>query len=116
HITKYLNSTTTRTLLGVDPSASTPYSMCSGPVLRAFGLSHDQQVSTTLLHVAALLERGRWTRDLEWRGQGAFAERPLRAWEVDGVRAGVTRREGGLRFATVEGAGHMVPYDKPKEA
>ncbi|KAG5640325.1 hypothetical protein DXG03_009214 [Asterophora parasitica] len=157
HITAYLNSSSTRTLLGVDPSIPTPYSICSGPVSSVFDAARDEERPETPLHVAALLERGvrvliyagtydficnwigneRWTRALDWSGHEEFAAQDLRPWNVDvnGVqkRAGITRSAGGLRFATVEGAGHMVgvfltvldveltgffevPYDKPKEA
>ncbi|THU81285.1 serine carboxypeptidase [Dendrothele bispora CBS 962.96] len=72
----------------------------------------------------------KWTIGLEWSGQREFGEKVLRGWEVEGRRAGMTRSfsmEGGsdggaggsggrLTFATVEGAGHMVPYNRPKEA
>jgi carboxypeptidase C (cathepsin A) len=53
---------------------------------------------------------------MEWSGQSKFASQELREWKVDGKPAGLTRSEEGLTFATVEGAGHMVPYDKPAEA
>ncbi|THU92571.1 hypothetical protein K435DRAFT_862306 [Dendrothele bispora CBS 962.96] len=71
----------------------------------------------------------KWTIGLEWSGQREFGEKVLRGWEVEGRRAGMTRsfsQEGGsdgsgggggrLTFATVEGAGHMVPYNRPKES
>ncbi|KAF5376948.1 hypothetical protein D9615_007272 [Tricholomella constricta] len=141
HITAYLNSTATRALLGVDPSVRSPYTLCSQPVALAFDATHDRERPGTPFHVAALLERGvrvliyvgtydwicnwvgneRWTRALEWSGREEFASQELRVWEV-GVdstsrkRAGRTRSARGLTFATVEGAGHMVPYDKPEEA
>jgi len=71
--------------------------------------------------------------DLEWTKHDEFSSRPLREWIVDGKAAGMTRSAGGLTFATIEGAGHMVrfflltfmgdsltlpqvPYDKPKES
>ncbi|PNH08557.1 Serine carboxypeptidase 1 [Tetrabaena socialis] len=45
-------------------------------------------------------------------------EGPLRAWLMDGQVAGFTTRfrRGGLLFATVKGAGHMVPQSKPAQA
>ncbi|KAG6873260.1 hypothetical protein C0995_001034 [Termitomyces sp. Mi166 len=136
HISNYLDSNSTRSLLGVDPSVPTPYAICSDPVALAFDASNDQQQTVTPLHVTALLERQvrvliyvgtydwicnwvgneRWTRALEWSGQREFVGRELSVWEVEGRRAGVTRSARGLTFATIEGAGHMVPYDKPKEA
>lgn len=82
----------------------------------------------THFHIAALLERGvqvliyvgtydwicnwigneRWTLDLEWSGQEDFVKEALREWLVDGNKAGMVRSKGGLTFATVDGAGHMV--------
>lgn len=74
------------------------------------------------------------SRELEWTGQTAFAEQPLREWAVDGEVAGITRGAKGFTFATIDGAGHMVrsipvykasvetltcvqvPMDKPKVA
>ncbi|KAH9934971.1 Alpha/Beta hydrolase protein [Fomitopsis serialis] len=41
---------------------------------------------------------------------------PLREWNVDGAVAGLTRSAGPLTFATIYGAGHMVPHDMPKES
>lgn len=82
----------------------------------------------TYLYISALLERGvkaliyvgandwicnhvgneQWTLALEWSGQQNFSSQPLRDWYVDGKRAGRTRGSGGLTFATIDGAGHMV--------
>ena len=79
-------------------------------------------------YVAALLERGvrgliyvgkndwicnhvgnaAWAHALEWSGHAEFAGEPLRAWNVSGTQAGMTRSAQGLAFATIEGAGHMV--------
>ena len=80
------------------------------------------------LYIAELLQRGvkvliyagdldfianwlgnmRWTLDMEWPGKEAFRETELREWEVNGNPAGKTRSHGGLTFATVHGAGHLV--------
>ncbi|KAF9493049.1 serine carboxypeptidase [Pleurotus eryngii] len=98
--------------------------------------SNLDHMHTSVEHVAALLERGirvlvyagsydwiahwvgneRWTLDMEWSGKEEFNRRPLRDWVVDGKLAGRTRSAKGLTFATVEAAGHMVPYNKPKES
>ncbi|RDB27312.1 Carboxypeptidase Y [Hypsizygus marmoreus] len=136
YISNYLDSPSTQTKLGVDPSLRhSNYTLCSAKVSSAFSATLDV-LQPSHLHVAALLERGirvliyvgtydwicnwvgneRWTLALEWTHQREFVEEELRVWEVDGKRAGRTRSAGGLTFATVEGAGHMVPYDKPKEA
>jgi hypothetical protein len=50
----------------------------------------------------------RWTTALQWSGHKAFNKEELREWKVGGDVAGYTRGAGGLTFATVLGAGHMV--------
>ncbi len=48
------------------------------------------------------------TLGLEWTGQDAYRSEHLREWLVDGEVAGKVRTGGGLTFATIDGAGHMV--------
>lgn len=48
------------------------------------------------------------TLALEWTKQEEFRNEALREWTVDGQVAGVTRSGGGLTYATISGAGHMV--------
>ncbi|KAF8991373.1 Alpha/Beta hydrolase protein [Cyathus striatus] len=135
-IPKYLSDPTVRKTLGVD-IASVPlnFSSCNNDeVAVAFGVNQDY-FHTSKYHTATLLERGghvliyvgandwlcshvsneRFMLGLEWSGQRAFGEVEKRVWEVDGKRAGVTKSMGSFTFATIDGAGHMVPYDKPKE-
>ncbi|KAF8586718.1 serine carboxypeptidase [Ramaria rubella] len=134
-ITKFLNKPETRAVLGVDPAVES-FSMCSPPVSSAFNQNLDMYRHQSQLYVAELLERGikvliyvgsydwicnwvgneRFTLAMEWSGQAKFAAQELRDWKVDGKTAGLTRSSGGLTFATVEGAGHAVAYDKPVEA
>ena len=142
-------------MLGVDPVVQKNFTSCSSEVGRGFIRTLDAY-RPTQHYVAALLERGvkaliyvgkndwicnhvgneRWTLDLEWTKHDEFSSQPLREWIVDGKAAGMTRSAGGLTFATIEGAGHMVPffadlcgpfvdrkssfsqvpYDKPKES
>ena len=45
---------------------------------------------------------------LEWSAHDAYRSAELREWLVDGEVAGKTRSGGGLTFATIAGAGHMV--------
>lgn len=42
--------------------------------------------------------------------------RPWHQWHVDGQVAGFEVQYEGLTFATVRGAGHMVPYTQPGRA
>jgi cathepsin A (carboxypeptidase C) len=69
-----------------------------------------------------------WANTMPWKGQPAFVAQRVRRWgnnpygmgwfkEVKKVMGlGERGRETTFAFATVDGAGHMVPYDKPKEA
>ena len=127
HISAYLDRPEVRKQIGVDKSIKSNFSSVSWEVNSAFSLSMDE-FRPTYLYVAALLERGvkaliyvgandwicnhvgneQWTLNLEWSGQQNFSSQPLRDWFVDGKRAGQTRRSGGLTFATIDGAGHMV--------
>lgn len=50
------------------------------------------------------------TLGLEWTGQDAYRNEQLREWLVDGEVAGKVRAGGGLTFATIDGAGHMVRF------
>ncbi|TFK72338.1 serine carboxypeptidase [Pluteus cervinus] len=135
YITQYLSKPDVRSSLGVDVSIQRNFSSCSRPVSLAFRATGDTYHPTTH-HIAALLERNvkvliyvgtydwvcnwvgneRWTLDLEWSGQEEFVGQPLSVWESNGKRAGRTRSAKGLTYATIEGAGHMVPYDKPDES
>ncbi|KAF9481273.1 alpha/beta-hydrolase [Pholiota conissans] len=128
HIAAYLDRASVRAQIGVDPSITANFSSCSSDVGTAVTLAMDEY-RPTYHYVAALLERGvqaliyvgkndwicdhvgneAWTRELEWSGHDAFAGTPLKEWTVDGKKAGETRSAKG-------GAGHMVPYDKPKES
>ncbi|KAF8551275.1 alpha/beta-hydrolase [Imleria badia] len=135
NVGNYLDLPSTRALLGVDPSITSNFSSCDNDVFNAF-ISAQDGFHETYTHVSALLERGvraliyvgtydwicnwigneRWTLKMPWTGQEAFVSQPLREWQVDGQVVGRTRSANGLTFATVNEAGHMVPYDKPKEA
>ena len=50
------------------------------------------------------------TLELEWSGQDAYRGAELREWTVEGKPAGKTRSGGGLTFATIYDAGHMVRF------
>ncbi|KAJ7435486.1 Alpha/Beta hydrolase protein [Mycena galericulata] len=131
-ISKYLNQADVQATLGVNISK---YDTCSNDVGVAFSLTLDMMKGAKD-YVGALLERGvrvlvyagtydwvcnwvgneAWTRGLEWTGRAEFSAQPLREWMVGGKRAGHAREANGFTFATVDAAGHMVPYDKPRES
>lgn len=58
------------------------------------------------------------TPESRWTGQEAYAAEEWRDWHLSegDVKAGETKTFGPLTFATIRGAGHMVPHDKPTEA
>ncbi|KAI0368897.1 serine carboxypeptidase [Pilatotrama ljubarskyi] len=135
NITKYLNNPRVQSLLGVDPPARN-YTPVDMSLNRRFEQSGDFWSFPAEYHLAALLERGvrallyvgatdwscnwvgneRMTLALEWSSQDAYRNAPLQEWLVDGEVAGKFRTGGGLTFATIDGAGHMVPYDQPVRA
>ncbi|KAG8755140.1 hypothetical protein FRC14_004314 [Serendipita sp. 396] len=134
YIGQYLNLPETRRQLGVDEKVG-KFKSCSDAVGEDFR-THLDELRTTSTYVEGLLERGinvliyvgtydwicnhvgnyRWTSAFQWSGHKEFNKQELREWRVDDRVAGKTRSAQGLTFATVFGAGHMVPYDRPKEA
>ncbi|KZT70196.1 serine carboxypeptidase [Daedalea quercina L-15889] len=133
-IVAYLNRPVTRALLGTDAIPAN-YSSIGWDLNRRFMALQDE-MHPTQYYLEGLLERGvrvliyvgaydficnwigneRMTLNLEWTGQSEFVAQPLREWKVDGAVAGLTRSVGPLTFATIYGAGHMVPHDMPKES
>ncbi|EKM77056.1 hypothetical protein AGABI1DRAFT_77834 [Agaricus bisporus var. burnettii JB137-S8] len=135
HIRDFLNDPTNRAMLGVDDDFKGKWAVYSPLVNSQFEKAGDY-LHTTTDYVAALLERDirvliyvgtsdwicnhigneRWTLAMDWSGKKEFVEAEKREWFVDGKKAGLTRSAKGFTYATVDGAGHMVPYNKPKEA
>ncbi|EJD36685.1 peptidase S10, serine carboxypeptidase [Auricularia subglabra TFB-10046 SS5] len=134
HIREYLDQPHVRKNLGVHKAIGN-FSSCSSTVGTGFH-QHQDGLHLSAPYVAELLQRGvrvliyvgtydlvcnwvgnlAWTTALEWPGHEAFAGTEFREWAVDGARAGLTKSAGPLTYATVEAAGHMVPYDKPVQA
>jgi len=134
NVSAHLNLPSTLKKLGVD-DASPRFGAVSGDLHARFFFSGDM-FQGAHLYVAGLLERGvrvliyagdydwignwignlKWTEKLEWTGQKAYNAQELKPWFVNGTEAGLTRTAKGLTYATIHGAGHMAPHDKPVEA
>ncbi|KAF1955688.1 alpha/beta-hydrolase [Byssothecium circinans] len=142
-IQEYLNLPWVWEALAV-PSSVQNYSIYNMEVEIAFQLANDQPI-TMQPQVLYLLENGidvlfyqgnldlacntagnlRWAENMPWAGQPAFVAQPKRMWKHEGKEVGWFKevkvvmksgRETTFAMSTVDGAGHMVPYDKPKEA
>ncbi|EMD36609.1 hypothetical protein CERSUDRAFT_84791 [Gelatoporia subvermispora B] len=130
----FLNRKDIRRALGVDAAVKT-FQSCNDAIERAFAQRPDEMFPTQY-YIGALLERGvraliyvgdtdfmgnwvgneRMTLAVEWTGQDTFVKQPLREWHANGTPAGLTRSSGPFTFATIYGAGHLAPHDKPKES
>ncbi|KAG1863717.1 Alpha/Beta hydrolase protein [Suillus subluteus] len=133
-IRDFLDAPGTRKTLGAESPGN--FSLSSGIVGRNFVSHLDKWGHHTQDYVAALLERNirvliyagtydwqcnwiankLWVDKLDWTGRSAYVNESWKSWYVDGEKAGETKNAGPLTFATVLGAGHMVPHDKPAEA
>ncbi|OAX40138.1 peptidase S10, serine carboxypeptidase [Rhizopogon vinicolor AM-OR11-026] len=130
----FLDAPETRKMLGAESPGK--FSTCSHAVGSNFASHLDKWAHHTQDYVTALLDRGirvliyagtydwqcnwvankLWVDKLDWTGHSAYTKESWRAWYVDGEKAGETKNAGPLTFATVLGAGHMVPHDKPAAA
>lgn len=57
-----------------------------------------------------------WVRQLPWSGQAGMASAPTKAFTVDGSKAGESFNYQHFTFLRVYDAGHMVPYNQPKNS
>lgn len=143
-IEQYLNQPHVHAALGV-PAGFGRYHIASDAVSAAFSLTADVSTTTEpevlfLLHsgVHILLYQGnldlacntagnlKWASAMPWKGQAAFSAKTLQPWHYDGHKAGSFKEvhiqlgdnahKTRFTFLTVDGAGHMVPQDKPGPA
>ncbi|KAI0367256.1 serine carboxypeptidase [Pilatotrama ljubarskyi] len=132
----FLSNNETQIRLGVDPPKRGNFTYSSQTVSEAFWANIDWFGFPAQYYLEALLERNvrvlvyvgatdyicnwigneKMTVSLEWSRQDEFRELPLVPWIVQGDVAGLTRSGGGMTFATIAGAGHMAPYDRPVES
>jgi carboxypeptidase C (cathepsin A) len=131
-ITKFLRKDKVREAFGVDKAAPA-FVGCSNEVGREFQKVNDFIIDTrpyvaNLLHsgIRALIYVGTYDwicnfvgnervfGSLDWKGLPDFRyqqENNKQVWS-----GGLWWESGPLRYARVNGAGHMVPWDKPVEA
>lgn len=57
-----------------------------------------------------------WVRQLQWSGSTGMANAKVEPWLVDGKEAGQKFNYEHFTFLRVYNAGHMVPYDQPKNS
>ncbi|KAJ1946056.1 hypothetical protein FBU59_002132 [Linderina macrospora] len=131
-IDTYLNNPAIQRALGAEVAH---FESCSDKVGTGFSLSGDHSKPFHLYipplladNIRVLIYAGdadftcnwygnkAWSLDLEWLGKAEFNAASDRAWLVEGKDAGEVRTHGNFTFLRVFGAGHMVPYDKPKES
>ncbi|KAI9503415.1 Alpha/Beta hydrolase protein [Coemansia spiralis] len=57
-----------------------------------------------------------WALAMEWQGSAGFNAAEDQRWVVGSEEAGEARSFGNFTFVRVFGAGHMVPYDQPRNS
>ncbi|AOW00857.1 Alpha/Beta hydrolase protein [Yarrowia lipolytica] len=132
YIDKYLNQPEVMEAVGAQVSE---YEGCNFDINRNFQFAGDW-MKPYYTAVPALLEEGiptliyagdkdficnwlgnkRWTDELEWFGKEKYEPKELSDWVVDGKKAGQVKNYKHFTFLRVYEAGHMVPYDQPKNS
>jgi len=134
NITALLNDPKLRRQLGVEITGN--FSIGNNSVSHDFDTNLDKWRVHNNEYIVGILERGvrvliyagtydwqcnwvmnyKMVQKLDWSRGKEFRELEMREWSVDGNVAGKTKTAGKLTFATILGAGHMVPHDKPLES
>jgi len=134
YIEAFLNRKDIQDILGIDEGHRN-FTILDIKISNAFWSTLDE-LHQTQFWIAELLERDvdvliyvgtydfvcnwvgnlAWAEALEWRGKKEFNGQELQPWTVGGKQAGRYKTSQRLTFATVEAAGHLVPFDKPVES
>ncbi|KAI8968842.1 Alpha/Beta hydrolase protein [Mycotypha africana] len=135
-IEQYANLQEVKENLGVDKSI-VQYESCSDAVgyrfFQAGDNAHDytQDIALTLASgVRVLIYVGdmdwicnwmgnlAWTLEMEWSGKEEYNQAPFESWYSDftATQAGESKTANNLTFLKIFDAGHMVPFDQPKNA
>lgn len=134
YVDEYLNRPDVQTAIGVEP---TKFEGCTDSVYNSFLFTGDSS-RPFQFDIAQLLDQGlpvliyagdkdficnwvgqvMWIDALKWTGAVLYKDAKVRTWETEdeGVAAGTVKSAHGLTFLRVYDAGHMVPYDQPKNA
>lgn len=127
-ITKYLNSKSTQSELGVHGT----WQSCNMAVNLRFELAGDWMVNfhtmiPDMLHdglkvliyagdcdyICNWLGNKAWTKTLDWEQKDEFNKASDADWEMDGKTVARLRSASNFHFMQVYEAGHMVPMDQP---
>ncbi|ORX63371.1 peptidase S10, serine carboxypeptidase [Linderina pennispora] len=131
-IDRYLNIPAVQQELGVDVPK---FVGCNQKVSEGFLLNGDW-MKPLVREIPPLLEAGirvlnyagdadwicnwygnkAWSLKLDWSGKDGFSGADDTEWNVDSEQAGEARTFENFTFLRVFGAGHMVPYDQPKNS
>lgn len=123
--TEYLNRAEVKKALHIPSIASQPWSVCSDILKYNVTLETTRDVILGLLqdNIRVFYYNGDTDLACNFLGDERFVDQlqqPVtaarRSWHVNGQIAGFVKEFKGITFATVRGAGHMVPQDKPAEA
>ena len=58
----------------------------------------------------------KWVETLYYDEKDEFRSKLFENWKVDGKVVGKKKSAGNLHFRIVNGAGHMVPMDQPRNS
>lgn len=132
YIDDYLNLPDVRKKLGVEVQG---YNSCNFDINRNFLYAGDW-MQPYHKNVISMLESGlpvlvyagdkdficnwlgnrAWTEELQWSGRVSFSQAPVRKWKVGKSVAGEVKNYENFTFLRVYNAGHMVPFDQPKNS
>ncbi|KAA8910482.1 hypothetical protein TRICI_004119 [Trichomonascus ciferrii] len=133
NIKNYLNQPNVKQALGARTDIN--YDLCNQQINLQFQLNGDW-MQPIQRHVTRLLEQEipvliyagdkdyicnwlgnrAWTRALPWKGHDQFQAAKIKAWEADGSKAGEVINHQHFTFLRIYNAGHLAPYDQPKNS
>jgi len=129
YIAKYLNQPSVQQHLGVHKTwVACNYQVYAPFEAKDFDYSYEFDLPIILKQNRLLIYNGFYDLivdfygtsamldTMDWDGQNGFVNAPNTTWHVGGQHAGSSRTYANLTYLLVDNAGHMVPYDQPKNA